>query len=446
MTQPRPAAPCPPKQGRDDTDTGPLLSVQDLRVYFRTKRGVAFAVDGVSFTIRHGETLGLVGETGCGKSVTARAMLRLVPEPPGIYAGGQVLFQPTSTCAACGAAGCGECDGSGRAHLPCPSCRGTGCGACGDSGRETVDLLKVPDARMQGIRGNHIAMVFQDPDKALNPSMTVRRQVSEVFQLHRTEELLGELGRNLADSGPLLRRYAQGRTTWPERLGAAVPPFRSSRRRLSRALDERVVRALEDTNIPNPKKVMNSYPHELSGGMKQRVLIAQALACDPDILIADEPTTSLDVTIQARILDLVAELQERHHAAVLYISHDLAVVRQVSDRVAVMYAGRVIESGPTREILSNPLHPYTRGLLSASDLTGQRRGRLTTIPGTVPELIEPTPSCRFVTRCSSRCDVCWRVNPALAPHGSEHHEVACFLYGNGGLGLTDGKIPRRVAS
>ena len=281
MTQPRPAVSSPLDQERDDNGAAPLLSVQDLRVYFHTKRGVAFAVDGGSFTIRHGETLGLVGETGCGKSVPARALLRLVPEPPGIYAGGQALFQPTSACEACGGAGCREGGGYGRPHLPCRSCRGSGCGECGDSGRETIDLLKVPDARMQGIRGDHIAMVFQDPDKALNPSMTVCRQVSEVFQLHRTEELLGELGLDVATSSVLLRRHAQGRTTWPERLMAVVPPFRSPRRRLSRALDERVVRALGETNMPNPRKVMNSYPHELSGGMKQRVLIAQALPCHP---------------------------------------------------------------------------------------------------------------------------------------------------------------------
>jgi oligopeptide/dipeptide ABC transporter ATP-binding protein len=425
-------------------DSQVVLSLRDLRVHFRTKRGRAYAVDGVSLDIHGRETLGLVGETGCGKSVTARALLRLVPSPPGIYAAGRALFQPSAACPACSGAGCGTCGGRGRASLPCSTCGGTGCESCEGSGQETVDLLGVTERRMGTIRGNHIAMVFQDPDKALNPSMTVRKQVAEVFSLHRAEELLRQDGMDNASSNPLLRRVARGRATRLERLVLGVPPLRSSHKRLLRALDERVVRALEETNIPNPKKVMRSYPHELSGGMKQRVLIAQALACDPDLLIADEPTTSLDVTIQARILDLISELQERHHSAVLYISHDLAVVRRVSDRVAVMYAGRVVEIGPTRQILAGPMHPYTRGLLAASDPMGQRRGQLRTIQGTVPELIEPHPSCRFASRCPSAMAVCLHQDPPLTRQGGGDHQVACFLYGESGLEAVSPDRPSEV--
>jgi oligopeptide/dipeptide ABC transporter ATP-binding protein len=206
-----------------------------------------------------------------------------------------------------------------------------------------------------------------------------------------------------------------------------MPPLRRAHRRLARVVDERVAQALADTRIPNPRALMDRYPHELSGGMKQRVMIAQALAADPDLLIADEPTTALDVTIQARILDLLADLQRRHHAAVLYISHDLSLVRRISDRVAVMYAGRLVEVGPTDRIFTEPLHPYTRGLLGAIPSARHARGRLVAIEGTVPELIDPPAACRFAPRCTHAAAACARIDPALfAPRPD--HEVACLLH------------------
>jgi oligopeptide/dipeptide ABC transporter ATP-binding protein len=192
-------------------------------------------------------------------------------------------------------------------------------------------------------------------------------------------------------------------------------------------MDERVARALADTRIPNPRKIMARYPHELSGGMKQRVMIAQAIAANPELLIADEPTTALDVTIQARILDLLSELQERLHTAVLYISHDLSLVRRISDRVAVMYAGQLDEIGPADDLFARPLHPYTRGLIGAVPAAHHVRGGLVAIDGTVPELVDPTPSCRFVGRCPQRAPVCGRLDPPRSPHGPER-STACFLY------------------
>jgi len=404
-----------------------LLRVDDLRVHFRTKRGIAHAVDGVSFEIGDGETLGLVGETGCGKSVTARSLLRLVPVPPGIYSGGTATFAPSRACPHCSGTGCDQCERTGHTAAPCPDCRGAGCQVCDHTGKEIIDLMSISESRMREIRGDHIAMVFQDPDKALNPSLTVGYQIAEVFNQHRSADLLREAGFDGAAPGRMWRRDARGRASRIERTVLALPPNRQKMKRLESALQDRVIAALADTNIPNPRKIMNSYPHELSGGMKQRVMIAQAIACEPNLLIADEPTTALDVTIQARILDLIAELKERHRASVLYISHDLAVVRNVSDRVAVMYAGRIAEVGPTDQIMSDPLHPYTRGLLAASKPAGRTRGKLVAIQGTVPELIEPELSCRFSSRCPNAGPVCARLQPELTTQSSAH-AVSCFLY------------------
>ena len=208
-------------------------------------------------------------------------------------------------------------------------------------------------------------------------------------------------------------------------------------------IDERIARALADTRIPNPRKVMHRYPHELSGGMKQRVMIAQALAANPELLIADEPTTALDVTIQARILDLLVELQERLHTAVLYISHDLSLVRRISDRVAVMYAGRLVEVGPADEVFDQPMHPYTRGLIGAVPSSTQRRGELVAIEGTVPELIDPTPACRFVGRCPHGARACEHLDPRLEVRGVDR-SVACFLYESSDeLGVDASEMPRR---
>jgi oligopeptide/dipeptide ABC transporter ATP-binding protein len=368
-----------------------VASVRDLRVYFQAKAGVVHAVDGVSFEIRDGETLGLVGETGCGKSVTARSFIRLVPSPPGIYAGGQIDFW------------------SAEAR---------------QSGGPPIDLLEIPDREMLSIRGDRIAMIFQDPGKALNPALSIRSQIAEVFYEHRSEEILEFLG---PDMPPIIRRAARQRTNNLEKILLELPPLRRKAARLKQRVDELVADALTETQIPNPRKIMNSYPHELSGGMKQRVLIAQALACNPDLLIADEPTTSLDVTIQAKILELIAELQARLETSVLYISHDLSLVKEICDRVAVMYAGRIVETGTTEEIFSGPKHPYTRGLMAAVPSATHRRGKLAAIEGTVPELIDPPPSCRFSSRCPFAVDLCRTADPRLITVGEEH-TVACFAH------------------
>ena len=372
--------------------TRPLVaSVRDLKVYFEAKAGVVHAVDGVSFDIRDGETLGLVGETGCGKSVTARSFIRLVPSPPGIYAGGQIDFWSTES----------------RRNRS-----------------EPIDLLQVPHEEMLAIRGDRIAMIFQDPGKALNPALSIRSQVAEVFYQHRSEEILEPFGE---DVPRLIRRAARQQTRSYEKFLLNLPPWRAKAARLRMRVDDLVAQALTETQIPNPRTIMASYPHELSGGMKQRVLIAQALACNPDLLIADEPTTALDVTIQARILELIAELQERLETSVLYISHDLSLVKEICDRVVVMYAGRIIETGTTEEVFRAPKHPYTRGLMAAVPSALHRRGELAAIEGTVPELIDPTPACRFNTRCPFAVEICRTVDPEVVAVGGEH-TVACFAY------------------
>jgi oligopeptide/dipeptide ABC transporter ATP-binding protein len=376
---------------RDPSTRPRVASVRDLKVHFKTKAGMVHAVDGVSFDIRDGETLGLVGETGCGKSVTARSFNRLVPTPPGVYAGGEVLFWSSDA-------------------------RRNGDGP--------IDLLEIPHHQMLELRGDRIAMIFQDPGKALNPALSIRAQIAEVFHQHRSEEILQALGPRVPR---LIRRAARQQASSFERFLLRFPPYRKWAEKLSDEIDELVAKALSEVQIPNPRKIMDSYPHELSGGMKQRVLIAQALACNPDLLIADEPTTALDVTIQARILELIAELQARLETSVLYISHDLSLVKEICDRVAVMYAGRVVETGTTEEVFSNPRHPYTRGLMAAVPSAAHQRGELASIVGNVPELVDPTPSCRFSTRCPFAVEICRTVDPETIEVG-ESHSVACFAY------------------
>jgi oligopeptide/dipeptide ABC transporter ATP-binding protein len=278
---------------------------------------------------------------------------------------------------------------------------------------------------MRKIRGDRIAMIFQDPGKALNPTMTIGMQLSEVFLQHRTAEIL-ELAGFRGDEGGVIRRYASQRDSWVDRVLMKFPPLRGKRARVDAALAELVADALAATQVPNPAKLMDRYPHELSGGMKQRVMIAQALSCNPDLLIADEPTTALDVTVEARILELIRDLQIRRRTSVLYISHDLSLVRRVCDRVAVMYAGRVVEIGPTEEIFRDPRHPYTRGLLAAVPTAGTPRGGLAAIPGTVPELVNPPAACRFAGRCGFETDACRRFDPELG-RVTEGHSVACFI-------------------
>ena len=303
-----------------------LLEIVHLRTVFPTPAGEARAVDGVSLRLDAGETLALVGESGCGKTMTALSILRLVP-PPGRVAGGRIGFD-------------------GR------------------------DLLRLPEPAMRAVRGGEIGMVFQEPMTALNPVMTVGAQIAEAVALH------GDGSRSAARA--------------------------------------RAVEMLRLVEMPAPEQRVDAYPHQLSGGMRQRVMIAIALAARPKLLIADEPTTALDVTIQAQILDLLASLQRRLGMAVLLVTHDLGVVAERADRVAIMYAGRVVESGAARQVLATPLHPYTRGLLGSIPRIGTaRQRRLAAIPGVVPDLLHLPSGCRFRDRCAEAIDDCARIDPPL---------------------------------
>jgi len=320
-----------------------LLEVKNLQTQFRTRAGVVRAVDGVSFRLGRGELLGLVGESGCGKSVTALSVMRLVA-PPGKIVGGEVLF-----------------DGE--------------------------DLLKASESRLREIRGDDIAMIFQDPLTSLNPVYTVGEQIAEALRLHRK------------------MNHRQAR--------------------------EAAVEAMREVSIPDPARRADDYPHQLSGGMRQRVMIAMALACGPKLLIADEPTTALDVTIQAQILELLDELRRTRELAVLLITHDLGVVAEVADRVAVMYTGRIVEESPVTELFARPKHPYTEGLLrsvpklSVKDV--QKAERLQSIEGTVPKLTDLPPGCHFAPRCPHRMPRCTEGVIPLYPLAGGV-EVRCVLY------------------
>ena len=318
-----------------------LLSVESLQTHFGMIDGVVRAVEGLSFTINAGETVAIVGESGCGKSVTSMSILRLIPTPPGKIAG-RILFQ-------------------GR------------------------DLLACSDAEMRAIRGKDISMIFQEPMTSLNPVLTIGRQIGESLRLH-------------------------------EGLSA-------------REAEQRAVEILTLVGIPAPARRVKEYPHQLSGGMRQRVMIAIALACNPKLLIADEPTTALDVTIQAQILDLMRDLQHRLGSAIMLITHDLGVVAEMAERVVVMYAGRKVEEGGVRDIFARPLHPYTRGLLGAvpklgSSLENAGRSKLTEIGGQVPSLRQPIIGCPFASRCGSATDICRSMAPAVEEKRPNHF-VAC---------------------
>jgi oligopeptide/dipeptide ABC transporter ATP-binding protein len=392
-------------------ESGTVIKVHDLQVHFQGKAGVVEAVDGVNFEVRAGETLGLVGETGCGKSVTARSFLGLVPSPPALPPRGSIHFRYRG-------------DGGNE------SAGGSSDRSASTDDGEVVDLLNVDRRRMGVIRGNRIAMIFQDPGKALNPALTVRDQLGEVFLIHRSNEVMAGAGVDPGAndiSSRLLKRAAGLRATWIEKLLMMIPPLRARRQALLASVDSLVVGALAETQIPNPTNILDRYPHELSGGMKQRVMIAQALACKPDVLIADEPTTALDVTVQARIVELIGELQRRHNTSVLYISHDLSLVRRICDRIAVMYAGRIAEIGSADEVFHQPRHPYTRGLLAAIPSMASERGRLEAIEGTVPELLDPEPGCRFADRCRHVTEMCRSANPVLVEI-DPGHAVSCFAY------------------
>lgn len=297
----------------------PLLSIRDLHTHFRTDDGVVKAVDGVSFDVAPGETLGIVGESGSGKSVTCLSVLGLVPKPPAFFPRGQVLF-------------------------------------------EGHDLLHSSEEELQEVRGNNIAMIFQDPMTSLNPYLSVERQLTEVLEIHR------KISRS------------EARAQCIEMLGKV--------------------------GIPMPEKRIDQYPHEYSGGMRQRVMIAMALLCKPRLLIADEPTTALDVTIQAQILDLIDELRRDLNMSVIMITHDLGVIAGTADRVAVMYAGRIVEQGRTEDVFEQPKHPYTRGLLRSIPRLDEHRDELTAIPGLPPDLSALPGGCPFHPRCDQATDQC----------------------------------------
>jgi len=330
-------------------DGGPVLDIRDLRTFFHTPEGVVRAVDRVSLSVSPSRTLGLLGESGCGKSVTALSVLRLIPDPPGRIEGGSVFF-------------------------------------------EGVDLLSLPPQRMRAIRGNRITMVFQEPMTSLNPVYTIGDQIAETVMTHR------RLGRREA---------------------------------LALAAD-----LLRQVGIPSPTRRVNEYPHQLSGGMRQRAMIAMAIACRPTLLIADEPTTALDVTIQAQILDLLLGLQETVGMAMVMITHDLGVIAEVSDHVAVMYAGEVVEYAPVDTIFSDAQHPYSIGLMASIPRLGAKRfggkPELNEIPGRVPNLIRLPPGCHFAPRCPRAFDRCRRAKPPLFQI-SPTHGVRCWLgEGQGG--------------
>ena len=323
---------------------GTLLEVKDLRTQFFTQDGVVHAVNGISYTLNEGETLGIVGESGCGKSVGVMSLIRLIPMPPGRVTDGEVWF-------------------------------------------EGQDLLKLSDDEIRQVRGNRIAMIFQDPMTSLNPVLTIGRQISEALELH---------------------------------MGMDKQQAR-----------QRSAELLSLVGIPGADKRLDDYPHQFSGGMRQRVMIAMGLSCDPRLLIADEPTTALDVTIQAQIVELVKKLRDEIGMAIIWITHDLGVVAGLADRMIVMYAGFIVEEAAVKELYANPRHPYTLGLLgSLPRLDEDRPERLRSIEGLPPDLIDLPPGCPFYARCTYRIERCQRENPPLETVGP-NHKAACWVDVNG---------------
>jgi oligopeptide/dipeptide ABC transporter ATP-binding protein len=328
----------------------PILKIKDLRIEFETFEGTSQVLDGIQLTLGRRDTLGLVGETGCGKSITAKAILRLLPIPPARIVSGEILFE-------------GE------------------------------DLLKKSEEEMKEIRGRRIAMVFQDPMTFLNPVFTIEEQLVDVILAH------GKGDDSILQGERLNRKRAVGKA----------------------------IELLGEVKIPQPELRIKSYPHEFSGGMRQRVLIAMALSRSPQILIADEPTTALDVTIQAQILWLINDLVQRHGHSVLLISHDLGVVARVCRRIAVMYAGSIVENCSTIQLFKRPLHPYTQGLLNSILTFSKRESEAQGIKGVIPDLIQPPSGCRFHPRCFEMMDICKKEKPSMIEI-EEDHWVSCHLY------------------
>ncbi len=520
--EPLPEAAAPLPEAPAAAETAPpaddaILTIKDLRTYFYTYDGVVKALDGVSLKIRRGETTGLVGETGCGKSVTAFSVTRLIADPPGRIMGGRVLFD--------GANLLWRLEGEAK-YVTKPNTPRV-------KVKRYFRRIRAADTRMTAIRGRRISMIFQEPSQAMNPVFSISNQLGEVLLLHRGVEIVGamlaatprnpEVGAALdAVVSAATRRQREelivaarrlGEVTGSESFGTeayhtarAAPPgagdlkprlvramarlrvspsqkrYLEHRRRLMRlqqqladiSLDEmrteqpknaarrqvqrkifserlrhayyglwgirsrmrrplntetfwRTVRLLEGVSIANPAQVARGYPHELSGGMLQRVMIAMALSSDPDVLIADEPTTALDVTIQAQILELMRDLKQRVGTSILLITHDLAVIAEVADRVCVMYAGQIVEQGPVADVFRQPLHPYAQGLLASIPRFDQPDKDLQSIPGSVPNLITPPTGCRFHPRCPHAMPICKGERPPMTVEGPEH-TVACYLY------------------
>lgn len=382
-----------------------IISIRDLTVRFYTYEGVVHAIDDLELDVRQGETLGIVGETGSGKTMTALAILRLIPYP-GKIESGSITFLDRDL-------------------------------------HSEIELLKLSEDNMRSIRGNKISMVFQEPGAALNPVFTIGDQISEVFLLHQRRELgkraKEQLDRLLRDGDGfaagikrpfwqwqkrIYSKIAEESNSFEPRLVGRLPFFRRLLWRLKDESKSLTVDMLKDVEIPDAARVAVHYPHELSGGMKQRAVIAMALACSPELLIADEPTTSLDVTIQAQMLELFRRIKVEKGASVLFITHNLGVASEVCDRVAVMYAGRLCEVATVEELFLNPSHPYTKALLDAVPMPNKE---LQTIPGQLADPLNPPPGCRFHPRCPSAKAECSQEKAKLKEINKDHM-VACHLF------------------
>jgi len=377
-----------------------LLETIDLVTNFYTYEGVVKALDNVSLRLDHGMTFGLVGESGCGKSVTVRSMMRIIQEP-GKVEGGKILFYPTSG---------------------------------GDS--EGIDLLQQTESYMRSLRGDSISMIFQEPNAALNPIMSIGDQVSESFLFHRKGEMCKKINDDLSAADcrtfyPLKKvlqvfyRIGEKKPeSWLLKMMGWIPILKRWDKKLRQEALRRSVEIIEKLGIANAAEIAKRYPHNLSGGMKQRIVIAIALACNPILLIADEATSNLDVTIQAQILELLKELKQKEISSVLLITHDLGIVAETCDRVGVMYAGNLCEVADIKDLFRSPKHPYTRALLNSVPRLSQE-GELKSIEGSVPNLVTPPSGCRFHPRCPHAMAVCKGVFPEMV-EVAKNHQVACY--------------------
>lgn len=374
-----------------------LIQVKNLKTYFYTEEGIVKAVDGVSFDIFEDEVIGLVGETGCGKSVTALSILNLV-RAPGKIIEGQVIFREK-------------------------------------------DLVKLNKKEMRKYRGDEITMIFQDPLNSLNPVMTVGTQVGESFLLHQKETMKADLDRRMLERKKKLQKMKELRKQLKDNLQSISQPEIEDIEQQIEELKEETkhypvlkdvvndysAKIIKEVGIADSKSILERYPHELSGGMRQRVMIAMALSCNPALLIADEPTTALDVTIQAQILDLMKDLKQRFKTSILLITHDLGIIAELCDRVAVMYSGNIVEYATAEQLFKQPSHPYTKGLIAAIPSIEMKDRKLQVIRGMVPNLIYPPSGCRFHPRCDFRMEVCDKIKPKLNEIRDKYY-VACHLF------------------